>query len=180
MKKKKRALSRREAVLLLLVFGLAVLFSGWKFVYRPWVDTYRSLREEKSALQETIARLERELDRQPEIEAEWRRRHEAGRALEETVPALDQIPRVLAELEELLQKENVAITRLVVSGIQRLENQAVVSFQLGLEGEQQNTLTMLARLERFNRLLVVDSVAWKNNDSGKWTMDLMFALLFKL
>ncbi len=180
MKKEKRFLSKREAVLLILVLGLAALLSAWKFVYLPWHDTYRSLQKEKSVLQEKIDQLEQELRRKPEIEAEWRRWNETGRELEETVPTLEQIPQVLADLEVLLQKENVAITRIVVSGIQRLENQAVVSFQLGLEGEQRSTLNMLSRLERFQRLLVVDSVAWKKNDSEKWSMDLMFALLFKL
>lgn len=179
MKGEKRSRTKREIFFLVLVLSLGLLFAVWKFVYLPWQSHYQAMREEEKALESTIEQLEQKLGQKEEIETQWRQWIEAGRQLEKMVPSLEEIPQVLADLEALMDDEAVQINSLTVGAVQDLDREAVVTFQFGFDGEQENTVQMLFDLERFHRLLAVNSVAWHKKDQESWSMELFFDLLFK-
>ena len=108
----KQSLTTREKVLLLVALALLLIFLGGKFLLIPFRAYMGRLQEEKGFLLAELEYLEEKIVHKRALEREWKRLKVERERLSTVLPARDQLPLVLADLESWIARYPVKLTRL--------------------------------------------------------------------
>lgn len=177
MNKPLKSTTAREKVMLLVVLLAALGFLGWKFVFIPLQNRISGLQADKGLLQEEIDRLEEKIDRKTALEREWRELEKDRERLAILLPAPDQLPLVLGDLEELIGRYPNELKLLRSEGFVDREDYLGFSFRAGFEGKDSSLLSLFEALERFPHLLIASEAAWRREEERS-SLEVIFALVF--
>lgn len=178
MNKRRQSLTTREKVLLVALAAVLGFF-GWKFVFIPVQSQINQLQAEKDLLQAEVDRLEEKISRKTALEKEWREMEGERERLSIVLPAQDQMPLVLGNLEELIDRYPVKLSLLRTGEFADQANYSGISFRSGFEGEDGSLLSLFEELERFPHLLIAEEAAWKREEGKSPNLEVVFTLVFQ-
>jgi len=170
-------LSKREALLLLAAILLAFSLAGWRYLIAPLLQNALELRLEREALLQEQKLLQEQLQRRGDLSAAARQWQGRAAELHRSLPAPEQLPEVLAKLEELLQQSPVSVHVLQAAEPETEENYAALPLQLRVSGEPAALLDLLEQLEQFESLLLVDQLGWSRESETGASLELSFRLI---
>ncbi len=153
----------KAIIILLLVSAFAFLY--WLFYLDPSLDRIKSMREEKSGLEEQVAVLEEKLGKKPEMEQELAGLRKEGLDLETLIPSVAGLPQVLGNLEQMLEEAPVTVETFRTGEIRRELEYSFLEFDINLSGSDSNLMNLLQDLEGFMHLLIVQDVTWHRRDN---------------
>ena len=179
MNKRRQSLTTREKALLLVALAAVLGFLGWKFVFIPVQGQINQLQAEKDLLQAEVDRLEEKISRKAALEKEWREMEGERERLSIVLPAQDQLPLVLGNLEELIGRYPVKLSLLRTGEFTDQPDYSGISFRSGFEGEDGSLLSLFEELERFPHLLIAEEAAWKREEGKSPNLEVVFTLVFQ-
>ncbi|HHX86757.1 MAG TPA: hypothetical protein GX693_01105, partial [Firmicutes bacterium] len=164
MNKRKQSLTTREKVLLMVALAAVLGFLGWKFVFIPVQSQVKQLQAEREVLQAQVDRLEEKISRKAALEKEWREMKEERDRLSIVLPAQDQLPLVLGNLEELIGRYPVKLSTLRTGEFADQADSSGISFRAGFDGQDSSLVSLFEELERFPHLLITEEAVWKREE----------------
>lgn len=170
--------TRRSKALVWALLLLVCSFVAWRLFLMPLWQEFQEMSAARGSLIAENQRLEQKLNRKTQLEEKWELWQEEARRLEVIIPSLEELPRVLGELESLLHNFPLEITSWRAGEVTRFERHAAISFNLSVNGLDRDLLLLLEELERFPHLLMVESATWDRKEEGGSTLDLIFNLVF--
>lgn len=175
----KRGTSRtsREKVLLLVVLVLALGFLGWNFAFVPLQNRINQLHTERDLLQAEVDRLENKIRQRADLEREWAEMEEERKHLSILLPDQEQLPLVLGNFEDLIDRQPVKMGLLRSEGFVDREDYQGLTFRAGFEGQGSNLLYLFGELERFSHLLITKETTWNIEEDKDSKLEMIFTLV---
>ncbi len=178
MNPKKRPLTKREIVLIVIIFTALFYFAGWqitgKYLFDDFINTrsnINSLREEQAIL----LSLAEEADMLKEQISKDKDQH---KELKRALPDLDLLPMVLNDLESFLTEKPVTINSMRIGDTVYLDHHAAVTMQLKASAAPHHLLSFLKQLEMLPNKIHFDYLTWNNQSGPGIEMELKLQLLF--
>ncbi len=170
-------LSKREALLLLAAILLAFSLAGWRCLVAPLLHTASELRLERESLLQEQKQLQGRLQRKGDLFVAAERWQDRAAELHRALPAPEDLPKVLENLEALLHQSPVIVHTLQAAEPETEENYAALPLQLRVSGEPAALLDLLEQLEQFESLLLVDQLGWSRESETGASLELSFRLI---
>lgn len=175
MVQQKQPASKQLKILLLLAV-VAVGFLAWRYYWNPKLQFLAGLRLEQAQLRGEYARLDEKIKVQKQVEQEWRRWREEGEQLKVLLPSIQELPRVLGNLEDILGRYPLLIESFASGELRKDPGYVVVPLSLRVSGPDAELMALLAELEQFPHLLLIEQVAWQKQPEQS-ILNLNFALV---
>jgi hypothetical protein len=160
-----KPLTRREKYLLLALLLTLTILTGWRFLLGPYREKSSALQIEYDSLIGEQSRLIQVLEKQGQARSPQR------------IPFLDEMPRVLADLEDLIRRSPVDLILLESTGLEYQAGYAALGLRLKVAGPARGVLRLIRELEQFTHLSIVDSLDWTGQDD-RITMEIFFHQAF--
>lgn len=171
-------LKNRDIYFLLLIFILGLFLSGWhlhgKDVYGQIVKAhqgYSDLKAEQKYLLEY-------LNRQAEIEANWKQHSNQKEQLALMMPEISSLPQTLRNLEDHLSNNPVKVNNIHVADLVYHEQYISVDLKIALSASPSNLKKSIKEFERLPYMIIFENLTWNNINGYESELDLHFKLIF--
>jgi len=170
-------MSPRDRRAVIIGGALVIFAAGWRFAVEPVMTQWRDAREQAEVQRAMVSAIEHRASRLDAMQQRLETKLGPGVAkpIRHVEDARLNFPR---EVQEMLQKAGMKITRVELQGVRKLREAPGVSMlSIRLEGATNGIATpkVLMQLQTSETLMIVDDLRLAHGNGHAWTMAMVLS-----
>lgn len=171
-------ITKRDKMLLLILFIILYSFFTWYFSGRPVISDFDQPSSKLAGLKHEYHYLLNILDQRETIEKAWLREVDSSEQQTSGLLDLTAMPEVLNSLEIFLEERPVTVKSLRISEAVHFENHASAALYLNVSGSHHHLQDLVNQLELLPHFILFDYLKWEFFPGQNAELELQMQLLF--